>query len=88
MDFFARQDSARKHTSFLLVYFGLAILGTSALVYFVALIGLELLGIDAGAGRRDARDLGRAQEHQGQGGRDHVVIPCARASRSSSPWPC
>ncbi|WP_372797944.1 M48 family metallopeptidase [Pontiella sp.] len=45
MDFFARQDRARRHTGILLIYFGLAILATSALVYFVVLIGLELAGI-------------------------------------------
>ncbi|MDF7823198.1 M48 family metalloprotease [Pontiellaceae bacterium B12227] len=43
MDFFARQDSTRKQTGFLLVYFGLAILLTSALVYFVVLFGMELI---------------------------------------------
>jgi Zn-dependent protease with chaperone function len=44
MDFFARQDSARKQTGWMLVFFGLAILSTSALVYYVILFGLELLG--------------------------------------------
>ncbi|MDF7798078.1 M48 family metalloprotease [Pontiellaceae bacterium B1224] len=46
MDFFARQDSARKQTGILLVSFTAAILLTSALVYFVILLGLELLGFD------------------------------------------
>jgi Zn-dependent protease with chaperone function len=39
MDFFARQDSARKSTGLLMVYFGLAVVLTVLLVYFLPIIG-------------------------------------------------
>ncbi len=38
MDFFARQDSARRHTGLLLVYFSLAVVLTILLVYFLPVI--------------------------------------------------
>ena len=39
MDFFARQDSARKSTGLLMFYFGLAVVLTVLLVYFLPVIG-------------------------------------------------
>jgi len=39
MDFFARQDSARKHTGLLMVYFSLAVVLTILLVYFLPVFG-------------------------------------------------
>lgn len=42
MDFFTRQDSARKQTGLLLVYFGIAVCVTILLVYFFPLVGFFL----------------------------------------------
>jgi len=39
MDFFARQDSARRHTGLLMFYFSLAVVLTILLVYFLPIIG-------------------------------------------------
>ena len=39
MDFFARQDSARKSTGLLMFYFGMAVVLTVLLVYFLPIIG-------------------------------------------------
>jgi len=39
MDFFARQESARKHTGEMLVYFGLAVALTILLIYFIPVLG-------------------------------------------------
>ncbi|VGO21602.1 M48 family metallopeptidase [Pontiella sulfatireligans] len=39
MDFFARQDSARKHTGLLIGYFSLAVASTILLVYFIPVFG-------------------------------------------------
>ncbi len=41
MDFFDRQERARKHTKLLEVYFGLAILGISAAIYLVVVLVLN-----------------------------------------------
>jgi len=41
MDFFDRQERARKHTKLLEVYFGLAILGISSAIYFVVVLVLQ-----------------------------------------------
>src|SRR5260370_30744236 len=41
MDFFDRQERARKHTKLLEVYFGLAILGISTAIYFVVVLVLQ-----------------------------------------------
>ncbi len=42
MDFFTRQDRARKQTGFLLVYFGLAVMLTILLVYIIPVTGLHV----------------------------------------------
>src|SRR2546427_2490827 len=41
MDFFDRQERARKHTKLLEVYFGLAILGISTAIYLVVVLVLN-----------------------------------------------
>src|SRR5260370_7038821 len=41
MDFFDRQERARKHTKLLEVYFGLAILGISTAIYFAVVLVLQ-----------------------------------------------
>ena len=38
MDFFAQQDKARKGTFWLVLYFGCAVVGIVAAVYFVCLL--------------------------------------------------
>src|ERR1700744_5977103 len=47
MDFFARQESARRHTKLLELYFGLAVLGTIALTYLVVAFGFAAAGSDS-----------------------------------------
>jgi Zn-dependent protease with chaperone function len=48
-DFFQRQDSARSHTTLLLVYFGMALLALTGLIYFLFAFVL-LLGTDPSEG--------------------------------------